>query len=212
MIRVFLVDDHELVRRGIGRILAETRDIRVREVASTVAEARRRAESAVFPFDIVLLDISLPDGSGLDLIPALRARTPAVPVMVLSIHAEDRYAMQSFRKGAAGYFPKDGSVEALASAIRKVASGGRYVTPEIAERIVSDIGAEPARKGRLVLSDRELEVLRRIAAGQRSVEIAADLRLNVKTVATYKSRILRKTGLRSTAGIVRYADELGLMR
>lgn len=211
MIRVWLVDDHELVRLGLERVLADTRDIRVRGTAATFGEARRILGGASFPYDVVLLDVSLPDGNGLDLIPAIRARVPAPPVMVLSIHPEERYAMRAFRKGAAGYFVKDGAAEALAGAIRRVAAGGRYVTPELGERIAEGVGEDRSRQPHLDLSDREFEVMRRIAAGQRSKDIASDLGLSVKTVATFKARICRKAGFRGTADIVRYAIDRRLV-
>jgi two-component system, NarL family, invasion response regulator UvrY len=208
MIKVYLVDDHELVRSGIERLLADTRDIRVRATASNAAEARRRFAMATFPFDVVLLDISLPDANGLDLIQPLRARgAGAPPVLVLSIHPGDPYALRALRKGAAGYFAKDGSAADLAGAIRTVASGGRYLTTEIAELVADEVVSRGSRTGLPGLSDREFEVLRRIALGQRSKDIAAALSLNAKTVATFKARICRKTGLVGTADIVRYAME-----
>ena len=208
MIKVYLIDDHELVRAGIEQLLAETRDIRVRGTAATAAEARRRFSGTTFPFDIVLLDISLPDANGLDLIQPLRARGAGAPsVLVLSIHPGEQYALRAFRKGAAGYFSKDGSVAALAGAIRTVASGGRYVSAEVAETVAAEVAGSDNRTGLSGLSDREFEVMRRIALGQRSKEIAVALSLSVKTVATFKARVCRKIGLCGTADIVRYALE-----
>ncbi len=211
MIRVFMVEDHELVRAGIERLMADTADIRVRGTAATAAEALRRFGGSQFPFDVVLLGISLPDGNGLDLIRPLRGRAGgAPPVLVLSLHPAGQYALRAIRKGAAGYFAKDGAFEALAGAIRTVASGRRYLPPELAEKIVAEVAenrGEPTCSG---LSDREFDVMRRIASGQRSKDIAAALSLNVKTVATFKARICRKTGLSGTAEIVRYALEHGI--
>ncbi len=213
MIRVFLVDDHELVRSGLGRLMAETGDIRIKGSAASAAEALRRFNGPSFPFDVVLLDVSLPDGNGLDLIRSLRARAgAAIPVLVLSIHPEEQYAVRAVRKGASGYFPKDGAFEALAAAIRVVASGSRYLSPEVAEKLASEVVENRVTPGRPDLSDREFEVMRRIAAGQRSKDIATEMSLNAKTVATFKSRICRKTGLSGTAGIVRYALEHGIGR
>jgi DNA-binding NarL/FixJ family response regulator len=211
MIRVFLVDDHELVRAGLSKLMAGTRDIRITGTASSFAEASRIVAAASFPFDAVLLDISLPDGNGLDLIRPLRARKGGgAPVLALSIHPEAGYALRALRKGAAGYFPKDGNLETLARAIRTVAGGGRYLSSEAAEMAAEEVAERRAEEAAGGLSDREYEVMRRIAEGQRSKDIAAALSLSVKTVATFKARIGRKLGLDGTAAIVRYAVEHGV--
>lgn len=211
MIRVFLVDDHELVRAGLERLMAGTPDIRIKASAGTVAEAERRIGAASFPFDVVLLDISLPDGNGLSLIRALRGREGGgPPVLVLSIHGEAQYAVRALQKGAAGYFEKGGALEALALAIRTVASGARYLTPELAERLAAEVAEHPPGAGGARLSDREIDVMGRIAAGRRSKDIASELAIDVRTVATYKARICRKLGLCGTADIVRYALERGI--
>ena len=211
MIRVFLVDDHELVRAGLERLLAGTRDLRIAGTASTFAEASRRLAAASFPYDVVLLDISLPDGNGLDLLRPLRERPGrAIPALVLSVHPEAEYAVRALRKGAAGYFPKDGSAKGLAGAIRAVAAGGRYLSPEAAELAAAEVADRGAEPGQAALSDREYEVLRRIAAGERSKDIASALSLSVKTVATFKARVCRKLGLDGTAAIVRYAVDRGI--
>jgi DNA-binding NarL/FixJ family response regulator len=211
MIRVFLVDDHELVRSGLERLMAETRDIRIKGTAATAGEALRRFGAPAFPYDVVLLDVSLPDGNGLDLIRPLRARAGgAPPVLVLSIHPGEQYALRAIRKGAAGYFAKDGDFESLAGAIRTVAAGRRYLAPEVVERLACEVSGIRPSAPRTGLSDREFEVMRRIAAGQRSKDIADALSVSVKTVATFKARICRKTGLCGTAEIVRYALEHGI--
>jgi DNA-binding NarL/FixJ family response regulator len=211
MIRVFLVDDHELVRAGLERMMSGTPDIRIKGAAGSFAEAAARFRAASFPYDVVLLDISLPDGNGLSLIRPLRDREGGgPPALVFSIHGEAAYALRALRKGAAGYFAKDGSFEALAQAIRTVASGSRYLTPEVAERLASEVADHPAGGPGAGLSDRELEVMSRIAAGRRSKDIAAELAIDVRTVSTYKARICRKLGLCGTADIVRYAIERGI--
>jgi DNA-binding NarL/FixJ family response regulator len=211
MIRVFLVDDHELVRSGLERLLAETPDIRIKGTAGTCAAASRRFRAATLPYDVVLLDVSLPDGNGLSLIPILRERDGGGPhVLVLSIHPEAGYAVRALRKGAAGYFAKDGAFDELAKAIRIVASGARYLTPAVAELVASEVAERRTMTPESGLSDRELEVMRRIASGQRSKDIAAAMAVDASTVATFKSRICRKMGLGGTADIVRYALERGI--
>jgi two-component system invasion response regulator UvrY len=210
VIRVLLVDDHELVRQGLARILGETRDLRVAGEAATGREALERLSAPRARYDLVLLDISLPDMSGLDLLPLIRERCESLPVLVLSVHAESRYAVRALRKGAAGYLVKDAPVAELLDALRHVAKGRRYVSPALAESLVSGLTRKGDESFHSLLSDREYDVFRRIAAGQRTGEIAATLRLSAKTVNTFKARILRKTGLRGTADIVRYVLEHGL--
>jgi DNA-binding NarL/FixJ family response regulator len=212
MIRVLLVDDHELVREGLSRLFAETPDIRVKESAGSVAGAMRLIGRSRFPFDIAIVDVSLPDGNGLDLIRPLRARPGGgLPVLVLSIHSDAQYAIRALRKGASGYVTKDSPFGTLADAVRQVASGGRFLDGDLGERMAAEVAGESPGSSKPRLSDREFEVLRRIASGRRSKDIAAELSLSVKTVATFKARICRKTGLCGTAEIVRYAIDLGLV-
>jgi DNA-binding NarL/FixJ family response regulator len=207
-LRVLLVDDHTIVREGLKRILESTGEgWAVTEESSgfQVLELLRKAS-----FDLVIADLSMPGMGGLELIQRIRAEWPRLPVLVLSMHAEEEYALRSFKAGANGYVTKDSAASELTAAARKVAHGGAYVSASMAERVVQTLNgsAEEARHARL--SNRELEVLRRIVAGQRAVEIADALHLSVKTISTHKTRIMEKLQLGSTAALIRYGMENGL--
>lgn len=205
MIRVIIVDDHPLVRRGIREMLAAAADMQV------IAEASRGAGLVALmrqhPCDIVLLDLSLPDGSGLDVLKEVRREFPRVRVLVISTHDPLQYGVRSIRAGAAGYVSKNDPEEEIVPAIRAAATTGRYISARLAS-VLADFAMhdEPARAVH-GLSDRELDVLRRLSSGRTISEIAGDLSLSVKTVSTYRTRILEKLGLRTTNDLVRYAIE-----
>ncbi|MCW5663009.1 MAG: response regulator transcription factor [Piscinibacter sp.] len=207
-LRLLIADDHAIVREGMKRILDATAEGWSITEASTgfqALEVLRRA-----PVDIAIVDLSMPGMNGLELIRRIRAEYPRVGVLVLSMHAEEQYAIRAFKNGANGYVTKDGAAAELVQAVRKVAGGGAYVTPALAERVVLQLqrGSEPeAHDG---LSNRELEVLRRLVAGERPTQIAAALHLSVKTVSTHKSRIMDKLQLPNTAALIRYGMEHGL--
>jgi DNA-binding NarL/FixJ family response regulator len=205
-IAVVLADDHQLMRQGLRRLLESASGIRVIAEASDGHEALRAlGEHAV---DVAVLDLSMPGMPGMELIRRVKTDFPHVAVLVLTMHAEEQYALRAFRNGASGYLTKDSAAEELVQAIRKVASGGGYVTPALAERLA--IALHSVRDGALphaALSDREFEVFRHIVEGQRMSEIAKTLHLSIKTVSTHKTRILEKMGLDSTAALVRYAIE-----
>ena len=204
-IRVLVADDHPLMRDGVRRLLDATPGMQVVGEAGNgheVIELLRHREA-----DVALLDLSMPGMPGIDLIRRVKSEFPRVAVLVLTMHAEDEYAVRALRSGASGYLLKDSGGEELLRAVRKVAAGGGYVAPALAERLVillSTLGPAMAHAG---LSDRELEVLRRIVAGERITTIADGLHLSVKTVSTHKARILEKLGLDSSAALVRYALE-----
>lgn len=205
---MLVVDDHAIVREGLRRILeGGGRGWSVVEAGNgfEALEALRRA-----PVDVVVTDVSMPGMSGLELIRRVRSEHPRAKLLVLSMHAEEQYALRAFKAGANGYLTKDLAGTDLVEAVCKVASGGAYVTGSLAERVVLGLNGAAASPGHAQLSDREFDVLRRIVAGQNLSAIADDLHLSVKTVSTHKRRILDKLGLGSTAALIRYGMELGL--
>lgn len=203
MIRVLIADDHPIVRRGLVQILSATDDIVVSGEATTSRELLE--QMATTPHDIVLLDLTMPGGEGLDALKTVRHDFPQTPVLVLTMHSEDQFAVRSLRAGASGYLTKDSAPANLVGAIRRVVSGGRYISPKLAERLAAHVGPEAEKPVHERLSDREYQVLRLIAAGKSTREIAGALSLSVKTVSTYRSRILEKMEMRSAAELTAYA-------
>lgn len=210
MIRLLVADDHPVVREGLRRILDETPGMQV------VGEARDGEEVLEQvgrqPADILLLDVSMPGPGFLGVLESVRAREPALRVLVLSVHPEDQYAVRALRAGAAGYLTKDHSPEALVEAIRKVALGGTYVSAGLAERLARGLRSDAGVPAHEALSDREYEVLCLLGSGRTVKDIAATLELSVKTVSTYRSRLLQKMGFESNADLVRYVATHGLLR
>ncbi|RPI50405.1 MAG: DNA-binding response regulator, partial [Chloroflexi bacterium] len=162
-------------------------------------------------WDVVVLDISMPDRSGLDILKQIRSERPKLPVLVLSMYSEDQYAIRVLKAGASGYLTKDSAADELVKAIRKVVSGGRYVSPLLAEKLAFEIGDDSSRLPHEALSDREFQVLRMIAAGKSVKEIAAELSLSVKTVSTYRARLLEKMNLGTNAELIHYAIQNNLI-
>lgn len=208
MIRVLAVDDHQIVREGVKRLLAESPDIRV------IAEARSGAEAlaqlAREPADVVLLDVAMPGTSFVETLRELRERHPKSRVIVLSGHAEEEYAVRALKAGASGYVTKEHSSEELIAAIRKAHAGGTYVSASLAEQLARSVGGRTDGPAHEALSDRELEVLRLLGQGRSVKEIAGALDLSSKTVSTYRTRMLEKLGLKTTADLIRYAVEHAL--
>jgi two-component system invasion response regulator UvrY len=208
MIRVAIVDDHPIVRRGLRDLLSEQADIDV------VAEAGRPEEVAALlashTCDVVLLDISLPGRGGLELLGDLLQEWPRLRVLIVSTHAESQYAVRAIKAGAGGYVLKSAAPEELVAAVRNVALTGRHITETVAVELAEYAWRRSPRTGLASLSNREYEVLRSIAAGQSTTEIAERLSLSVKTVSTYRARLLDKLQLKSVADLVRYAIEHGL--
>jgi DNA-binding NarL/FixJ family response regulator len=207
-LRILIVDDHAIVREGLKRILDATGEGWSVTEASSGFQALELMRLA--PVDLAIVDLSMPGMSGLDLIKRIRNEFAGVGVLVLSMHAEEQYALRAFKAGANGYVTKDGAAAELVSAVRKVAAGGAYVTPSLAERVVLQLNGALDAPRLDQLSDRELEVLRRIVAGERLTDIAEALHLSVKTVSTHKSRIQDKLRLPTTAALIRYGMENGL--
>ena len=209
MIRVLLADDHAIVRAGLKELLTATGDLQVVGEATNGQEALAAVRKG--GFEVLVLDMSMPGRSGIELIKLVKAERPALRVLVLSMHSEEQYAVRAVRAGASGYLTKETAAEELVSAIRRVAGGGAYVTPETAERLVRDAGAGAEREAHKKLSDREYEVFRMIVSGKSVTDIAGVLNLSVKTISTHKSRILEKMALATQADLVRYAVEHGLL-
>jgi DNA-binding NarL/FixJ family response regulator len=207
--RILIVDDHAVVREGLARILGSAGE------GWTVGEASSGFQALEWlrrdHADLVIVDLSMPGMSGLELIRRIRDEFGRVAMLVLSMHAEEQYAIRAFKAGANGYVTKDGASTELIRAALKVMGGGAYVTPELAERVVLQLNGGVGVARHSQLSDRELEVLRRLVAGQRPTDIANALHLSVKTISTHKSRIQEKLELPTLAELVRYGLEHGLV-
>lgn len=205
MIRTLLVDDHKIVREGLKRILDEYDDFTSVEEASTGWEALDLARSQ--SFEVVILDIALPGMDGLETLKQLKQEFSRLPVLILSMYPEDQYALRVLRAGASGYVTKDRAPEELVDALRKVVAGGKYITPSLAEHLAESVQQGVAEQPYESLSDRELQVFRQIAAGKSVGEIASVLSLSVKTVSTYRRRLLSKMGMKTNAEVIRFAIE-----
>jgi two-component system invasion response regulator UvrY len=209
MTRIIIADDHALVRKGLRQLIVEAQDMTVFGEAASGDELLTQLRTS--PPDLVILDLSLGVRTGLDLLKHVKSEFPRLPVIILSMHPEELFAVRALRAGASGYVEKNSSPEALLTAIRQASRGGTYVSPQIAEKLAADIG----RGGAIVLpherlSDRELEVLLLLGAGMSVTAIGHDLNLSVKTVSTHRTRILAKTSLRTNADIVEYVISHGL--
>lgn len=208
MIRVLVADDHVVVRRGLKQLLEEAGDIAVCGEASSAAEVY--SALAQQRYDVLVLDISLGGDSGLDVLKEVKRTHPHVAVVMLTVYSEAQYALRAFRNGAAAYITKESAADELLEAVKKSATGGRFVTASIAEKltVLFDRDADaPLHDG---LSDREFEVLRLIGSGNTVSDIAERLHLSVKTVSTYRARLLRKMNMKSTVELMQYAVRTGL--
>lgn len=203
MIRILIADDHAILRRGLREILArEIKEVACGE-AENAQELLREVES--HDWDLVILDVSMPGRSGVDVLKDLNRTHPRLPVLVLSMYPEDQYGKRVLKAGAAGYMNKESAPEELIRAIRKVLAGGHYVSSELAEKLAVDLHEESGRPLHENLSDREFEVLRMIASGKTVGQIAEELHLSVTTVSTYRARILQKMHASSNAELMHYA-------
>lgn len=201
MIRVFVVEDHAVVRDGLRYAFSQTQDMALAAEAASGGEALKQLRARNFDLDIVLLDIGLPDQSGLALLAQIRREAPQLPVLVLSSYSENEFARQVLSDGARGYVAKGADAKTITDAIRLVASGGSYLSPSAIELLT----ARGRRSGDVQLSARENEILLLLASGKGLTEIGRELNLSAKTVSTYRARILDKTGLNSNADLTRYA-------
>jgi len=204
-----LADDHPIVRRGLRDILSVEPDVEICGEARDAAEALRVV--TVTPCDLVILDLSLPDRHGLDVLAQITAQQPAPRVLVLTMHPETQFAVRAMRMGAAGYLTKDSAAAELVGAVRTIVRGGRYISPALADALVDRLqtGADAPAHERL--SARELDVLLRIGAGQSPTQIASELHLSVKTISTYRARILDKLALTTTAELIHYVARSRLL-
>ncbi len=209
MIRVLLCDDHRIVREGLKQVLADTEDIEVAGEAADGPEALALARRLAI--DLVLLDIALPVRDGLDVLKALKAELPRLPVLMLSTYPEKQYASRSIKLGAAGYLNKGADPEQLVEAIRKAAGGGLYVSPAVGEALAVQVARAGPEAPHESLSQREFQVFQLIAAGESVGSIAQRLALSSNTVSTYRARILEKTGAHNDVGIAMYAVKHGLV-
>lgn len=203
MTRVLIVDDHDIVREGVKQIVSETNDIVVAGEARSGAEAIERVREGMC--DVVILDLNLPDRPGLDVLTQLRAAAPSMPIVVFSMHEQVSYASRALKSGALAYVTKSTAREHLVPAIRKVTRGERFLSPELAESLAFDLMRAPNDRSHQGLSDREFQVLCLIAAGKPPRQIALELSVSVKTIATHRTRLLAKMGLKNNADIVEYA-------
>jgi len=209
MTRVLIADDHEIVRHGL-------RDILITRLGKVIVGEDKDAGEAIHlliqhAWDIVLLDINMPGRSGLEVLEQARRLRPKTPVLLLTSYPEEQFALRAFKLGAAGYVTKQEASDQLITAVQRVLAGGKYVTASLAERLAVSVGAEGEQEPHEALSHRELQVLRLIAVGKTIKEIAAELNLSEKTVATYRTRISQKAGLKSNVEIARYALKQGLV-
>ena len=209
MIRILIADDHAVVREGIKRIIADIGDI---TVAGEAADGRELlAMVANDAWDVILMDLAMPGLPGLEVLQDIRSRKPKLPVLVLSMYPEDQYAVRTLMAGASGYINKGTPPDELVTAIRTVAEGRRYITAAVAQSLASHVDTVSAKPPHESLSNREHQVMCLIAAGKSVGDIAEELLLSVKTVSTYRSRILQKLRLRHNAEITRYAMQHGLV-
>lgn len=203
MIKILIADDHAIVRKGLVQILADNPDVIAVDEASDGQEALVKVNGG--DFDLVLLDISMPGRGGLDVLKELKTRNPRLPVLILSMHPEEQYAVRALRSGASGYLTKGSASEELVNAIRKVLSGGKYISSSLAEKLADALNIHTEKKLHETLSNREYQVLRMVGAGKTATEIAAEMSLSVKTISTFRTRMLRKMGMTNNAELTRYA-------
>jgi two-component system invasion response regulator UvrY len=209
MLRILLADDHAVVRQGVKQILAEAftqgefgEAQNARELLELVGNER---------WDIVVLDLAMPEGNGLEALKQIKVRYPQLPVMILSMFPEDQYAVRCLKAGAAGYLNKESAPEELVQAIRKVLQGGQYISSAVADELLSRARQEDDQPLHKHLSDREYQVLCLIASGKEVKEISTELALSPKTVSTYRTRLMAKMGMRTNAELTRYAFQNGLV-
>jgi DNA-binding NarL/FixJ family response regulator len=203
MIRVLLADDHTIVRAGLKEILADTGDVTVEGEAGTGQEVLARIREQ--DFDVLVLDMSMPGRSGVELIKLIKKEQPKLRILILSMHSETQYAVRALKAGASGYLTKDGAADQLVAAIRRIAAGGAFVSPEVAERLALDFGRPADAPPHTLLSDREYQVFQAIVSGKSLTAIAGELTVSVKTVSTHKTRIMEKMGISNQVDLVRYA-------
>ena len=203
MLRVLIADDHPIVRQGLKQIIAETPDMIVVEEASNGLEVLSKVGAS--NCDVVLLDISMPGRNGVDILRQLKNERPQLHVLILSIHPEEQYAVRALRSGASGYLTKESAPDELIIAIRKVSMGGKYVSSSLAERLAYELASIDDQLPHNTLSNREYQIMLLIASGKTITDIAEELSLSIKTISTYRSRILEKMKMKNNAELTYYA-------
>ncbi len=203
MITLLIADDHAVVRQGLKQILEDQPDMKVAGEAQNGAEVLDLLRKG--PWDVVLMDISMPGRNGLEILKDIRTAMPKLPVLILSMHPESQYAIRALRSGAAGYLTKESAPQELVDAVRHAVSGRKYVSASLAEQLASEVERPSVKAPHERLSDRELQILCLIASGKTPTEIAGELSLSVKTVSTYRTRLLQKMKMKNSAELTRYA-------
>jgi DNA-binding NarL/FixJ family response regulator len=209
MIRVLIADDHAIVRHGLKQILAETDDLVVAGEAETGFQAIKMARQDTF--DVVLLDISLPDRNGIEVLSQIKKTHPRLAVLMLSMHTEHEFAIRALKAGASGYLNKQSAPVQLVTAIRQVAVGRKYISAALAEELANSLGGDTEQPLHELLSDREFQTLRLIASGKSLSVISEELSLSPKTVSVYRARLLEKLDLRNNSDLTRYAIKNNLV-
>ena len=207
--KIVIVDDHELVREGLKKVLLKESGIQLVGEASNALELFKLLEET--EVDLVVLDITMPGRSGLDIISEIKNLNDHIRILILSMHPEERFALRALKAGASGYLSKEAAARELVSAIRKIMSGGKYISAALADHLVSNLDKEPGKLPHETLSNREFEIFRLIAKGKSVGQIAEELILSVNTVTSYRSRMMEKMNFSSNAEIVRYAIEHNLI-
>lgn len=209
MIKILIADDHAVFRRGLKEILEEDSDMTVAGEAANGHQVLEKIRTS--DWDVVILDLAMPGRSGLDILVDLKRQRPKLPVLVLSMHSEDQYAARVLRAGASGYLTKETAPDELAKAVKKVVAGGKYVSSYLAEQLVIHLETDSEKPLHMTLSDREYQVLCMIASGKLVTEIGKELSLSVKSISTYRARILEKMQMRTNAQLTHYAIKNGLV-
>ncbi|KAF0140525.1 MAG: Response regulator [Stygiobacter sp.] len=207
--KIVIVDDHELVREGLKKVLLKESGIQLVGEASNALELFKLLEET--EVDLVVLDITMPGRSGLDIISEIKNLNDNIRILILSMHPEERFALRALKAGASGYLSKEAAARELVSAIRKIMSGSRYISAALADHLVSNLDKEPGKLPHETLSNREFEIFRLIAKGKSVGQIAEELILSVNTITSYRSRMMEKMTFSSNAEIVRYAIEHNLI-
>jgi DNA-binding NarL/FixJ family response regulator len=209
LIKVLIADDHPVVRLGLRQILADSRDILVgREVSSAEEVLGAVREER---FDVVVLDIGLRGGNGIELISEIKKLRPETRVLILTVHSEEQYAVRAIKAGASGFLNKESAPDRLTDALKKIAEGGRYVSAALAETLASLVAGEARGQPHERLSDREFEILKLLASGKTVSQVALELNLSVKTISTHRTRILKKMEMKTNAELTHYAVRQGLV-
>ena len=209
MIKILIADDHPIVRQGLRQILSDISDM---EIAGEAVNAQETLDQVrVGGWDVLVLDITMPDRSGFDILKELKHEQPDLPVLVLSIHGEEQFAVRVLKAGASGYLTKENAPAELIKAIRKVVDGGKYISRSLAETLAFNLDVASGRPPHEALSNREFQVMQMMASGKTLTEISEELLLSAKTVSTYRTRLLEKMNLTTNAEIIRYAIENGLI-